>query len=122
MWGLVVWFSRTRPGRSLMGAIFESFSDLLPVERLWESDTLVSFYHPKPIFPVHVLIVPKRSITSVTDLSDQDADFLIDLVQCVRILVSDLNLERSGYRLISNGGKYQDVPQLHFHLVSEDTD
>jgi histidine triad (HIT) family protein len=71
---------------------------------------------------VHVLIVPKRSIASVTELGDQDADFLTDLVQCVKILVSDLHLENSGYRLISNGGKYQDVPQLHFHLVSGDTD
>jgi histidine triad (HIT) family protein len=105
-----------------MGAIFESFSDLLPVNRLWESDTLVAFYHPKPGYPVHVLIVPKRSITSITELGDQDADFLTDLVQCVRILVSDLDLENSGYRLISNGGKYQDVPQLHFHLVSGDSD
>lgn len=105
-----------------MGTIFESFSDLLPVERLWESDTLVAFYHPKPGFPVHVLIVPKRSIASVTELGDQDADILTDLVQCVKILVSDLHLENGGYRLISNGGKYQDVPQLHFHLVSEDID
>jgi diadenosine tetraphosphate (Ap4A) HIT family hydrolase len=33
--------------------------------------------------------------------------------------VSELELERAGYRLVVNGGKYQDVAQLHFHLISE---
>ena len=104
-----------------MGAIFESFSELLPVERLWESDTLVAFYHPQPSFPLHVLIVPKRSLASFTELGYRDADLLADLVVCVKILVADFSLDNSGYRLISNGGKYQDVPQLHFHLVSDES-
>jgi diadenosine tetraphosphate (Ap4A) HIT family hydrolase len=34
-------------------------------------------------------------------------------------LVGDFALEACGYRLVTNGGRYQDVPQLHFHLISE---
>ena len=34
-------------------------------------------------------------------------------------LVAELQLEKRGYRLIANGGAYQDVPHLHFHLVSD---
>jgi diadenosine tetraphosphate (Ap4A) HIT family hydrolase len=52
-------------------------------------------------------------------LQTADADFLLDLVQTVQSLVKELNLESRGYRLITNGGAYQDVPHLHFHLVSE---
>jgi diadenosine tetraphosphate (Ap4A) HIT family hydrolase len=40
-------------------------------------------------------------------------------MQVIQSLVVEFRLEEIGYRLIVNGGKYQDVPQLHFHLVSE---
>jgi diadenosine tetraphosphate (Ap4A) HIT family hydrolase len=52
-------------------------------------------------------------------LAAADTDFLLDLIQTVQSLVKELNLEASGYRLIANGGAYQDVPHLHFHLISE---
>jgi diadenosine tetraphosphate (Ap4A) HIT family hydrolase len=41
-----------------------------------------------------------------------------DLLSCVSRLVVSFNLGKPGYRLIVNGGGYQDVPELHFHLVS----
>lgn len=42
-----------------------------------------------------------------------------DLISVVHSLVEEFNLEQSGYRLIANGGKYQEFPILHFHLLSE---
>jgi diadenosine tetraphosphate (Ap4A) HIT family hydrolase len=45
-------------------------------------------------------------------------EFLPDLFTTVRKLVEELGLEQKGYRLIVNGGEYQEFPQLHFHLVS----
>ncbi len=53
------------------------------------------------------------------DVQAADADFLLDLVQTVQSLVQELNLEPGGYRLITNGGAYQDIPHLHFHLVAD---
>lgn len=92
-------------------------SFLIPAERLRETATLLAFHHPQPSYPVHILIVPKKKIDSVGELSAADADFTIELFQTVHSLAVELNL--SGYRLIVNGGAYQDVPHLHFHLVSE---
>ncbi len=54
------------------------------------------------------------------DITETDRDFLTDLVSAVQMLVPKFKLEAKGYRLISNGGAYQNVPHLHFHLVSED--
>lgn len=51
-------------------------------------------------------------------LTAEDSDFYIDLFQVVTSLVDELNLAEQGYRLIVNGGKYQEFPQIHFHLVS----
>ena len=91
----------------------------IPVRRLRETKTLVAFHHPKPSYPLHILLVPKRAIGSLTDLTRADCDFVAELFQTVQSLIAELNLKEVGYRLIVNGGQYQDVAQLHFHLVSE---
>ena len=91
----------------------------IPVHRLRETDTLLAFEHPKPSYPLHILIVPKKAIASVMQITAADTPFLADVFQTVQSLVAEYQLEARGYRLICNGGENQDVPQLHFHLVSE---
>ena len=92
------------------------------MERLRETSRLIAFYHPRPVYPVHILIVPKKGITRMIDIAEADTPFLMELFQTVRELVAELELEQPGYRLMTNGGGYQDVQQLHFHLVSGVTD
>ena len=104
--------------RVLLSWILTNMSFAIPVERLHETATLIAFYHPQPGYPFHVLLVPKRARQSLADLTPADADFLIDLFQTVQLLVERFNLEEPGYRLIANGGRYQNVPHLHFHLNS----
>ena len=104
----------------LVGWSFAYFSFALPVKRLKETDTLIAFHHPQPSHPLHILLVPKRARRNLPALSPSDADFSADLWAVVAELVAELNLEAGGYRLVANGGAYQDVPQLHFHLISDD--
>ena len=118
----MVYLARSPLLRHLVGWVFATMSFALPVHRLRETRTLIAFYHPRPIYPVHVLLVPKKALPSLAEISPEDQEFLVDLFECVQSLVAELNLEPYGYRLIANGGKYQDIPQLHFHLVSEKTD
>jgi diadenosine tetraphosphate (Ap4A) HIT family hydrolase len=61
--------------------------------------------------------VPKKAVASFLDLEPGSA-FLTELTAAVQSLVEEFQLP--AYRLIVNGGKYQDFPQLHFHLVSDD--
>ncbi len=91
----------------------------IPVHRLRETATLIAFEHPKPVYPLHILIVPKKAIASMMKIRADDAPFLEDVFQTVQSLVTEYQLEARGYRVICNGGENQDVPQLHFHLVSE---
>lgn len=91
----------------------------IPVQRLRETKSLIAFHHPKPSYPVHILLVPKKAIGSLTDLTPTDTDFVMDLLSTVQGLVAQFNLQKAGYRLVVNGGKYQDVAQLHFHLISD---
>lgn len=97
-------------------------SDSLPVEKISETDNLICFYHPQPAHPIHILLMQKRDIQDFSQLDPDAGDILEDLVHMVNELVVALNLQAKGYRLIVNGGKYQEFPQLHFHLISEEQD
>jgi histidine triad (HIT) family protein len=101
----------------LIGGIFAHMSFAIPVKRLRETETLLAFYHPKPAYKFHVLLVPKKSVASLKEFDSKDSAFLIDLYSTVQSLVDEFQL--NAYRLIVNGGEYQDFPQLHFHLISD---
>ena len=100
-----------------IGWIFAHMSFAIPVKRLRETKTLMAFHHPRPSYAFHVLIVPKKAVKSLKELDVKDAEFLTDLYAAVQSLVAEFQL--SAYRLIVNGGEFQDFPQLHFHLISD---
>jgi histidine triad (HIT) family protein len=100
-----------------IGWIFAHMSFVIPVKRLRETETLLAFYHPKPAYTFHVLLVPRKAVASLKELDATDTSFLIDLYSTVQNLVDEFQLP--AYRLIVNGGEVQDFPQLHFHLISD---
>jgi len=96
----------------------ENFPSVLPIDRLRETSTLLAFRHPTPAYPYHVLLVPKKPIPALSALDPvADAAFLADVVATAQSLIKEANLP--AYRLIVNGGDYQDFPYLHFHLISD---
>ena len=103
----------------LIGWIFAHMSFAIPVERLCETETLMAFYHHKPAYPFHVLLVPKKAVPSLKELDPTDTTFLTDLYSTVQNIVNEFQLAKGSYRLIVNGGEVQDFPQLHFHLISD---
>jgi histidine triad (HIT) family protein len=111
--------ARTPAGRFLVRLIFTHMTFALPVSRLHETDTVLAFWHPKPAYKFHVLLTPKRPAASLAELDPTDSAFLADLVSIVQSLVKEYKLEEGGYRLVVNGGEYQDFPHLHFHLISD---
>jgi histidine triad (HIT) family protein len=112
--------ARTKPGRKLIGWVFAHMSFAIPAKHLRETDTLLAFYHPKPSYPFHVALVPKESVPSLMELDPNQSEFLSELYSTVQSLVTEFQLP--AYRLIVNGGEYQDFPHLHFHLVSDSLD
>jgi len=101
----------------LIGWIFEHMSFAIPVKRLRETGTLMAVYHPKPSYPFHVLLLPKKAVASLKEFDPTDTAFLADLFSTVQSLVNEFQLP--AYRLVVNGGEYQDFPHLHFHLISD---
>lgn len=112
--------ARTWMGGLLLHWIIARCSFVLPGEKLVETDTVIAFHHPSPSYPLHILILPRSNYRSLADLPTSDLVFEAGLFQAVRQLVQRFGLEDSGYRLIANGGSFQEVDHLHFHLVADD--
>jgi len=62
--------------------------------------------------------MPKLELPNFQALDANHTTFLADVVSTAQSLVEELNLAEKGYRLIVNGGEYQDFPHLHYHLIS----
>ena len=107
-----------RLAQALLPWMLTHMSFALPVHKLRETPTLLAFYHPQPGYAVHILIVPRKAIPNLAGLTAEDSALLAEVLQVVQSLVGELGLEQAGYRLIVNGGAYQDLPQLHWHLVA----
>lgn len=86
-----------------------------PSTKEFEDDFVMAFRDIKPSAPTHVLVVPKKHISNL-ESSEVSEDILGKLQKVVSDLVNKLELQ-SGYKVILNGGKYQEVKHLHYHLL-----
>lgn len=106
--------------RPVIGWCFINTIDLLPLNRIIETARVIAFYHPKPSYRVHVLIVPKKVIGEFIEIDLIDADLIKEMFTVANRVIIKLDLSKKGYSLILNGGTKQEIKQVHFHLVSED--
>ena len=99
--------------------IFQRIIDReLPADIVYEDDRCLAFRDVAPQAPTHVLLIPKRPISSLADLTDDDAELAGHLLVVLRTLAERLGLD-GGYRIIANCGPDagQSVDHLHFHLL-----
>jgi histidine triad (HIT) family protein len=86
---------------------------------LYENDDLVVFRDINPHAPVHLLIVPKRHIRSVNDLTASDNEILAQMIMTARQMARQEEVDASGYKLLFNveKGGGQMIFHLHLHLL-----
>ena len=88
-------------------------------EIIYQTDTLVVFKDINPHAPVHLLLVPKKHIRSVNDLTDADQEILSELVMVAKEMAREHGVSKSGYKLLYNveRGGGQVIFHLHLHLL-----
>jgi len=86
---------------------------------LYEDDTLVVFRDIHPQAPVHLLIVPRKHIRSINDVTPQDNEILSHVIRIARTMAGEQGVQTSGYKLIYNveRGGGQVIFHLHLHLI-----
>lgn len=90
----------------------------IPAKKVHEDDELLAFHDIHPWAPVHVLIIPKRHIVSMADVTDADAGLLGRMMALSPKLMRELGVV-NGYRHVINTGAdgRQEVMHLHLHVM-----
>lgn len=90
----------------------------IPADIVYEDDLCLAFRDVNPQAPTHVLVIPKREITSLDDLREEDGAVVGHLLLKIRDVARQLGLA-GGYRVVTNCGHDagQSVAHLHFHLL-----
>jgi histidine triad (HIT) family protein len=96
---------------------FAHLSALLPVRRVGETEQVIAFHHPRPAWQPHILFVPKVGIASLLDVTSEQVPLVRGLIQFALETAARERFGPAGFALLVNGGAYQDVGQLHFHLA-----
>jgi histidine triad (HIT) family protein len=91
----------------------------IPAQVVLETEHAVAFRDIRPVAPVHALVIPKRHITGVHDVTAEDVELMGQVVLTARDAAEKLGLGAGGYRLVINQGADagQSVAHVHCHVL-----
>ena len=91
----------------------------IPSKIVYQDENVVAFEDINPKAPHHILLIPRRHIASMADLTLDDGPVLVALFTTAARLSQELGLSERGYRFVTNVGPDagQTVFHLHFHLL-----
>ena len=91
----------------------------IPSEILYQDEEVIAFRDINPQAPIHLLIIPKRHIPTVADVTQAESPLMGHMVSTANQLAKREGISETGYRLVISCGKEggQVVPHLHLHLL-----
>ncbi len=87
-------------------------------ELIFENNSVLAFNDIRPLAPIHILIIPKKHIESISDLTKDDKLIISDIIFAAKEIAENKKLK--GYKLIFNVGKEagQTINHIHLHLLA----
>lgn len=91
----------------------------IPAEILHEDDDVLAFRDINPQAPVHFLVIPKKHLTSLAEITAADDRLMGRIVAAINAVAAAQGLISGGFRVVTNVGREagQTVPHLHFHVL-----
>ncbi|HEV2581856.1 MAG TPA: histidine triad nucleotide-binding protein [Ktedonobacteraceae bacterium] len=91
----------------------------IPAKIVYQDEEVVSFVDINPQAPQHVLVIPRRHIASMPDITGEDGPLLASIFMAATKIARELGVAESGFRVVTNVGPDagQSVFHLHFHLL-----
>ena len=86
---------------------------------VFEDNDVLAFKDIHPLAPVHILVIPKKHIVSINDITEQDQALMGKLILTARNIAQELGIMEAGYKLLFRVGKNggQEVDHIHLHLI-----
>ena len=91
----------------------------IPSTIVYEDDDILAFRDIHPVTPVHVLVIPKKHITSLAEIQKEDEAIIGKIYTVINEIAKKEEILEKGFRVIVNCGEDggQEVKHLHFHLL-----
>ena len=91
----------------------------IPSTKVWEDDNFFAFKDINPVAPVHVLVIPKKHIQSIADLTPDDAAVAGKMLSAIQKVAQAMGLDKDGFRVVFNTGEKagQTVHHMHAHIL-----
>jgi histidine triad (HIT) family protein len=94
----------------------ELLSGRVEVERLFEDDEVIAFWHTKPHYLHHAVVTPKHHVASMLDC---DHGTLRSVLEVASAVAAQFVAEYGGAHVVTNLGKYQDSKHFHVHVGAD---
>ena len=91
----------------------------IPAEIVYEDDEIIAFKDIEPAAPVHILVIPKKHISKITQIEQEDERLIGKIYTKINEIAKKQNIAEKGFRVIINCGEdgCQVVKHIHFHLL-----
>tara|TARA_B100000989_G_scaffold273532_1_gene231745 strand:- start:1288 stop:1638 length:351 start_codon:yes stop_codon:yes gene_type:complete len=93
----------------------------IPCHKIYEDEFSLFFKDINPQAKIHILGIPKFLCINFSDfVKNADKEYISSFFKSIQIVINDLDLEKHGYRLITNSGEDggQEVPHFHIHILA----
>ena len=86
---------------------------------IYEDEQIFAIHDINPVARVHILIIPKKKIPTINDLSESDTNLVGSMIICAKNLAKKFGIDQTGYRLLlnTNTDAMQTVFHIHLHLI-----
>lgn len=92
----------------------------IPSTKVYEDELVCAFNDINPAAKIHILVVPKKHINSLKELTEEDEKYVWAIHKAINKIAKEQGVAESGYRVIVNCGKDagQEVMHLHYHILA----
>ena len=88
---------------------------------VFHDEHVLAFHHTRPFWPTHIVVVPKRHLSSLTSVGPDDELDIRALFAAVQLVARDVERTEGAAGVLTNLGAYQDSKHLHIHVYAGDT-
>lgn len=92
----------------------------IPSEKIYEDNDVIAFKDIKPIAPIHILVIPKKHIETLLQVTPEDSELIGKIFIAINKVAKKMGIEERGFRVIANCGDDagQEVKHIHFHVLA----
>lgn len=92
----------------------------IPADILYEDALSLAFKDINPQAPVHFLVIPKKPIATINDITEEDREVVGHLSYVAAKVAADLGVAEQGYRTVMNCNEFggQTVYHIHLHVLA----